>query len=52
MGAKQSADMVKARHLVTVDGLTPYAAAAKVGTITRQAIYMSEWYKRWKNDKR
>ena len=37
MAAKESAAMVKARKLVTVDGLPPYAAAQQVG-LTRSAI--------------
>ena len=40
-------DMVKARNLVTEQGMTPYAAAQKVG-LTRSAIYMALWYKVWK----
>ena len=47
MAAKESAEMVKARKLVTEKGLTPYAAAKKVG-LTRSAIYMAPWYKNWK----
>ena len=47
MAARESAAMVKARELVTVDGLSAYAAAQKVG-LTRSAIYMAPWYKAWK----
>ena len=48
MAARESAAMVKARKLVTEQGLTPYAAA-KVG-LTRSAIYMAPWYKEWKKN--
>ena len=47
MAARESAAMVKARKMVTEQGITPYAAAAKVG-LTRSAIYMAPWYKEWK----
>ena len=47
MAAKESEAMKKARKLVTEQGLTPYAAAQKVG-LTRSAIYMAPWYKAWK----
>lgn len=47
MAARESAAMVKARKLVTEQGMTPYAAAQKVG-LTRPAIYMAPWYKAWK----
>lgn len=47
MAAHESAAMVKARKLVTEQGMTAYAAAAKVG-LTRSAIYMAPWYKEWK----
>lgn len=47
MGAKQSAAMAQAQRLVTLKGMTPYAAAQKVG-LTRSAIYMAPWYKEWK----
>lgn len=47
MAAKESDAMKKARKLVMEKGLTPYAAAAKVG-LTRSAIYMAPWYKDWK----
>ena len=47
MAARESAAMVKARKLVTEQGMTPYAAAQKVG-LTRSAIYMAPWYKEWK----
>ena len=49
MAAKESAEMVKVRKLVTEKGLTPYAAAQKVG-LTRSAIYMAPWYKEWKKN--
>lgn len=49
MAARESAAMVKARKLITVDGLSAYAAAAKVG-LTRSAIYMAPWYKEWKKN--
>ena len=47
MAARESAAMVKARKLVTEQGMTPYPAAQKVG-LTRSAIYMAPWYKAWK----
>ena len=47
MAAKESEAMKKARKLVTEQGMTPYAAALKVG-LTRSAIYMAPWYKEWK----
>lgn len=47
MAAKVSAAMVKARKLVTEKGVTPYAAAKECG-LTRSAIYMAPWYKKWK----
>ena len=47
MAARESAAMVKARKMVTEQGVTPYAAAQKVG-LTRSAIYMAPWYKEWK----
>lgn len=47
MAARESAAMVKAREMVTEQGITPYAAAQKVG-LTRSAIYMAPWYKEWK----
>lgn len=47
MATKESEAMKKARKLVTQGGLTPYAAAQKVG-LTRSAIYMAPWYKEWK----
>lgn len=50
MAAKESAEMAKARKLVTEGGLTPYAAAIKTG-ITRSAIYMAPWYKEWRDGK-
>jgi hypothetical protein len=51
MAAKESAEMVKARKLVMVDGVTPYAAAQQVG-LTRSAIYMSTWYKTYRDSKK
>lgn len=50
MGARESSEMVTARHLVTVVGLTPYAAAKQTG-LTGSAIYMSTWYKEWRDAK-
>lgn len=47
MGAKVSAEMERARKLVTSEGMSPYEAA-KVAGITRSAIYMSKWYKEFK----
>lgn len=47
MGARESAQMVEARRLVTECGLTAYEAAKRAG-ITRSAIYMSAWYKQWR----
>ncbi len=47
MAARETAEMKKARKLVTEQGMTPYAAALKVG-LTRSAIYMAPWYKEWK----
>lgn len=43
MAAKESQEMKKARKLIE-RGSTPAAAAKAVG-ITRQAIYMSRWYR-------
>ena len=51
MTAKESEAMKKARKLVTEKGMTPYAAAQKVG-LTRSAIYMAPWYKAWKATKK
>jgi len=51
MAAKESEAMKEARKLVMKIGLTPYAAAKKVG-LTSGAIYMAPWYKRWKSDQR
>lgn len=51
MAARESAAMVKARKLVTEQGLTPYAAAQKVG-LTPSAIYMAPWYKAWKKEQK
>ena len=48
MTARESAAMVEARKMVTEQGVTPYAAAQKVG-LTRSAIYMAPWYKEWKS---
>jgi predicted transcriptional regulator len=48
MAARESSAMVKARKMVTEQGLTSYAAAKKVG-LTRSAIYMSRWYKEWRD---
>ena len=49
MAARESAAMVKAREMVTEQGITPYAAALKVG-LTRSSIYMAPWYKEWKKN--
>ena len=49
MAARESAAMVKARKLVTEQGMTTYAAAQQVG-LTRSAIYMAPWYKEWKKN--
>lgn len=35
---------------MVLGGMTPYAAA-KVAGITSAAIYMSKWYKEWRNQK-
>lgn len=51
MAPRESAEMTKARKLVTEQGVTPYAAAQKVG-LTRSAIYMAPWYKAWKAAKK
>ena len=51
MAARESAAMVKARKMVTEQGVTPYAAAQKVG-LTRSAIYMATWYKEWKKEQK
>lgn len=51
MAARESAQMVAARKLVTQRGLTAYAAAKKVG-LSSSAIYMAAWYKEWQNEKR
>ncbi len=48
MGAKESTEMVKVRKLVMEKGMTAYAAVAKVGNISRSAVYMSGWYKTWR----
>jgi len=50
MGAKQSQEMTLAKKLITVDGLSAYAAAKKAG-ISKQAIYMSTWYQLWRGSK-
>lgn len=50
MAARESAEMAEARRLVTQCNMTPYAAAKRAG-ISAPAIYMSNWYKVWKNDK-
>jgi DNA-binding XRE family transcriptional regulator len=44
MGAKVSAEMLKAKHLVLEKGYTA-AAAAKAAGISKQAIYLSRWYR-------
>jgi hypothetical protein len=50
MGARMCAEMVEARRLVMDGTMTPRAAALHVG-ITPSAIYMSEWYKWWRNER-
>lgn len=50
MAAKESDAMKKARKLVLA-GKTPYAAAKEVGGLTKEAIYMAPWYKKWKAEK-
>jgi lysine/ornithine N-monooxygenase len=50
MGARESSEMATARYLVIVGGLTPYVAAKQTG-LTRSAIYMSSWYKEWRDAK-
>jgi hypothetical protein len=44
MGARLSEAMLKARKLILEERMTPYAAAKATG-ITKQAIYMSAWWK-------
>ena len=51
MAARESAAALKARKLVTEQGMSPYAAAQKVG-LTRSAIYMAPWYKAWKKEQK
>lgn len=48
MAAKESAAMAEAFRLITEEGLSAYAAAKRAG-ISRQAIYMSPWWKSWKS---
>lgn len=50
MGAKQSQEMVRAKRMV-LGGMSAYAAAKAVG-ITRHAIYMSAWYREWRDEKK
>lgn len=45
MGARESQAMVRARKLV-LGGMNAAQAASKTG-ITRQAIYMSRWYREY-----
>lgn len=47
MAAIESAQMKRARKLITEKGLTAAEAARKAG-ITASAIYMAQWYKDWK----
>jgi len=47
MGAKVSAEMLAAKDLIVNQGLSAYEAA-KVAGISSSAIYMSDWYKKWK----
>lgn len=44
MGAKQSAEMAKAKRLIIEQGKT-VAEAARLSGISKQAIYMAKWYK-------
>ena len=46
MGAKVSAEMIKARELI-LKGINPAEAARRCG-LTRYAIYNSTWYKQWR----
>ena len=48
MGAKVSAEMLKARELI-LKGINPAEAARRCG-LTRSAIYHSTWYKKWRLD--
>ena len=49
MGAKVSAEMLKARELI-LKGVNPAEAARRCG-LTRSAVYHSQWYKDRQNDK-
>jgi len=51
MPARESAAMARARKLIIEKGLTAYAAAQKVG-ISRSAIYMAPWYRKWKGEQK
>lgn len=46
MGAKVSAEMLKARELIAAGASV--IEAAKAASISTQAVYMSNWYKEWK----
>lgn len=48
MGAKVSAQMLHARRLIATEGMSVSAAAA-AASVSKQAIYMSQWYKDWKH---
>ena len=50
MATKESEEMKVARNLVVTHGYSPYKAAQIAG-ITKQAIYLSAWYKVWKASK-
>lgn len=49
MGAKVSKEMLKARRLIE-QGFTAYEAAKQSG-VTKQAIYVSKWWKERNNAK-
>lgn len=49
MAAHESDAMRQARKLIKNKGMTAYAAARQAG-ITRSAIYMAPWYKKWKKE--
>jgi predicted transcriptional regulator len=49
MAPRESEAMMKAKDLVVNEGLTPYLAAKLVG-LSPSAIYMTDWYAKWKNE--
>ena len=49
MAAKESQEMREVRKLVLTGEYTVYAAVAKVGNLTTSAVYMSGWYKEWRD---